>query len=176
MKPHGEYSQILFIFLIATAIGITMNVVRSNSLPWFAKEIETVAADAAELDLLLKNSSETTALRSVTLQQAYEFFKLKKATFIDAREPAEYAAGHIPSAVNIPMDFIYEEQYGSLLKQMRLDEPLVVYCPGVDCDLAKRAAEELRYRGFQRVFVFDGGFNEWRQAGYPIEKSTTEPN
>lgn len=75
MKPHGEYSQILFIFLIATAIGITMNVVRSNSLPWFAKEIETVAADAAELDLLLENSSETMALRSVTLQQAYEFFK-----------------------------------------------------------------------------------------------------
>jgi rhodanese-related sulfurtransferase len=170
------YQQVLYILLLATAIGITMNVVRSNSLPWFAREIETAAADAAEVDLLLRNSSETTALRSVTLQQAYEFFKQRKATFIDAREPAEYTAGHIPGAVNIPMDFIYDEQYGNLLKQMRFDEPLVVYCPGVDCDLAKRAAEELRYRGFQRVFVFDGGFNEWSQAGYPIERSATDPN
>lgn len=143
MKLYRDCSQLLLILLLSATIGMTQNLVRSNSLPWFARKIETAETDSAGLELLSKNPSETASLRSVTLQQAYEIFKQKKATFIDAREPVEYAIGHIPGAVNVPFDFIHQEPYWSLLHQIGFNQPLVVYCPGIECDLALLTAEQL---------------------------------
>jgi len=72
---------------------------------------------------------------------------------IDVRTPAEFAAGHIPGAVNIPYDLLA----GSLPTEDR-EDTIVVYCrSGRRSAIAKNTLESL---GFTRVLDF-GGINRW---------------
>ncbi|MCS7052314.1 MAG: rhodanese-like domain-containing protein, partial [Ignavibacterium sp.] len=99
---------------------------------------------------------------------AYKLFK-QGIKFIDARMPDEYAAGHIKGAYNIPFDG--DESYRKILDNFSKDEIIVVYCGGTDCDLSIYLGNELFEKGFKRVYVFFGGWNEWLQNNYPISKN-----
>lgn len=106
----------------------------------------------------------------VQLPAVKKFWDAKAALIVDAREPAEYAAGHIPGAVNVP----YDEAVGD---PARLDavesggRPIICYCGGGSCEVSIHLAEALVYQaGKKRVLVFMGGFPDWESAGYPVEK------
>ena len=77
-----------------------------------------------------------------------------RITALDVRSPAEWSAGHLPDALNIPL--------GDL--ERRLDEiprgrPIVVYCQSGA--RAGMAAALLRAHGVPEVGVYGGGFGEW---------------
>ena len=72
---------------------------------------------------------------------------------IDVRTPAEYAAGHVPSAENIDYRRIGEE-----LAAGNRDEPIVVYCKSGN--RSARAARTLKDLGYTTVIDF-GGINRW---------------
>jgi len=86
-------------------------------------------------------------------------------TVLDVRPPEEYAAGHVPGAVNVPLAEL--EQY---LAQMNPDQEIVAYCRGPHCVLAFEAVAKLRGKGIQAHRLEDG-FPEWKLAGLPVEKS-----
>lgn len=72
--------------------------------------------------------------------------------FIDARSPAEFAAAHIPGAVNIPYDQIAD--YAAALPES-VAQPVVAYCrSGRRAELLRRALVEL---GYSSVEVVPGG-------------------
>lgn len=106
--------------------------------------------------------------RLISLAQALELYR-DKVLFIDARDQEEYNDGHIAGAINIPY-FSVDEFIGQL---SRIDKftPLVTYCEGADCDMSIRLGDELFKRGFKKVFVYFGGWEEWRNADYPIVSS-----
>jgi len=81
---------------------------------------------------------------------------------LDVRPPDEYAAGHIPGAVSVPLEEL-EDRLASLPR----DIEIVAYCRGPYCLLAPRAVELLRERGF-RARRLEDGFPEWRLAGHPV--------
>ncbi len=85
-------------------------------------------------------------------------------TVLDVRPPEEYAAGHLPDAVNVPLDEL--EQW---LDRLEPDDEVVAYCRGPHCILAFDAVERLRQRGI-RARRLDGGLPEWRQQGLPVER------
>ena len=85
-------------------------------------------------------------------------------TVIDVRPPQEYAAGHVPGAVNVPLDTLENE-----LKDLNTDQEIVAYCRGPHCVLAYDAVEQLRKRGLKARRLEDG-FPEWKLAGLPIEQ------
>ena len=72
---------------------------------------------------------------------------------VDVRTPAEYADGHIPSAVNIPVSEI-----GGQPPSVPKDSLVVVYCRSGA--RSSRAAESLRALGYTRVVDF-GGISRW---------------
>ncbi|NOJ78319.1 rhodanese-like domain-containing protein [Myxococcus xanthus] len=77
------------------------------------------------------------------------------ATLVDVRTPEEFAAGHIPGAVNIPVDEL-ARRFGELGSQQT---PLVVYCrSGARSGRAERLLKE---QGFQDVFNL-GSMSTWR--------------
>lgn len=86
-------------------------------------------------------------------------------TVIDVRPPEEYASGHVPGAVNIPLKDLEQR-----LKELPREQEIVAYCRGPHCVLAFDAVAQLRAQGFQARRLEDG-FPEWREAGLPVEKT-----
>lgn len=84
---------------------------------------------------------------------------------LDVRPAMEYAAGHLPGAVSIPLDELAE----------RLDElpsgiDIVACCRGPYCVYAYDALELLRPNGFSARRL-DGGFSEWLAADLPVVRA-----
>lgn len=109
--------------------------------------------------------------RLISLSQAYELYR-EKILFVDARDPEEYEDGHIAGAVNLPL--FHMEKYMGNLSSVDKNEPIVTYCEGADCDMSIRLGNELFSKGYKKVFVFFGGWEEWQKANYPV--ITSNPN
>lgn len=87
------------------------------------------------------------------------------ATILDVRPPGEYAAGHLPGAVNVPLAEL--EQH---LAEFDPNQEIVAYCRGPYCVLAFEAVKMLRGKGFS-VRRLQDGYPEWKSAGLPVENS-----
>ena len=86
---------------------------------------------------------------------------------LDVRTPAEYAAGHIPGAVNIPHDAL-----GARLAELGGDRDREIV---VHCQSGRRAAtaeELLTDAGYTGVAHLDGDMVGWRSADLPVVKTT----
>jgi len=94
----------------------------------------------------------------------------EKVTIVDVRAAKDYAAGHIPGAINIP----YDQHNGfhgneKSFPGLRKDGYNYVYCYSHTCNLAQRAAKKFASLGYP-VKEMVGGFAEWKRDGHPIEK------
>lgn len=88
-----------------------------------------------------------------------------KVTLIDVRTPAEYAAGHVPGTVLIPMDTV--DPSAAPFADHPKDEPLYFICQSGG--RSGRVADQLAKAGFTTVNV-EGGTGGWQAAGLPIEQ------
>lgn len=104
---------------------------------------------------------------AIKIDKAYQLYK-QGVKFIDARMPEEYAEGHIKGAINIPFDG--DESYRNILNSFSKDEVLVTYCSGTECDVSILLGDELFKKGFKKVYIFFGGWNDWVERGYPISR------
>lgn len=80
---------------------------------------------------------------------------------LDVRPAIEYASGHLPGAISIPI-----EQLARRLTKLPRDRRIVVYCRGAYCQFADRAVSVLRRKGFDAIRL-EGGWPEWRAEGRP---------
>jgi rhodanese-related sulfurtransferase/biotin operon repressor len=83
-------------------------------------------------------------------------------TVLDVRPAAEYAAGHIPGALNITVD-----KLETFLSRLPKRKEVVAYCRGPYCLMSFEAVEKLRKRGW-RARRLENGLPEWRAAGLPV--------
>jgi rhodanese-related sulfurtransferase len=84
---------------------------------------------------------------------------------LDVREPAEFAAGHLPRARHIPL--------GELAKRVDeiakfKDKPVLVTCRSGA--RSGSACRKLKAAGFTKVYNLKGGVPAWEQASLPVEK------
>lgn len=109
--------------------------------------------------------------------------------FIDTRDPAAYATGHIPGAVNIREIFTYEcgstpedlltlqQHFANLFSAAGLSgrELVIVYEESTDSGNGQscRGCFLLRYLRYPKVALLDGGLRAWTRAGYAL--TTTVP-
>ncbi len=84
-------------------------------------------------------------------------------TIMDVRLPSDFAAGHIPGAVNLPQGKWHT------LAGLTKDRTAVVYCYSQTCKLAAAAAVEFASAGFP-VVEMEGGFEAWVKSELPVEK------
>jgi rhodanese-related sulfurtransferase len=82
---------------------------------------------------------------------------------VDARPVNEYAAGHIPGALSIPIDDLKQR-----LRRLPKSKPYVAYCRGPYCVYADQAVDQLRASG-RRAKRLAVGLPEWKSAGLPVE-------
>ncbi|WP_433258078.1 ArsR/SmtB family transcription factor [Streptosporangium sp. CA-135522] len=88
-------------------------------------------------------------------------------TLIDVRPAEEFAAGHIPGAISIPLEELTEHLGG-----LPDDQSIVAYCRGAYCVLAHEAVRALTAHGHQALRLADGML-EWRLADLPVTTAAT---
>jgi rhodanese-related sulfurtransferase len=99
---------------------------------------------------------------------AKRFFDASGAVFVDAREPGQYAEGHIKGALSVPFEAAVANP--DLLKPFRtVGKPIICYCDGGDCELSHDLAKNMLADGIRKVLVFTEGYPAWKAAGYPVE-------
>src|SRR5262249_3425245 len=86
-------------------------------------------------------------------------------TVLDVRPGEEYAAGHVPGAVNIPIHELEKR-----IKELPKRREVVAYCRGPYCLMSYDAVALLREKGI-KARRLEAGLPEWRLAGRPIERS-----
>ncbi|OAZ89376.1 ArsR/SmtB family transcription factor [Halomonas sp. G11] len=101
-------------------------------------------------------------MRAVSRDELLAGLERGEVVLLDVRPEEEYAAGHLPEALNIPLASLE-----SMLDQLPRDREIVAYCRGPYCALSHQAEMWLRERGFQ-VRRFAEGFPEWKAAGLPL--------
>ena len=83
-------------------------------------------------------------------------------TVLDVRPEDEFALGHVPGAINIPLGELERAAC-----RTRPRQEIVAYCRGPYCVLSYEAVAMLRARGF-KVRRLEDGLPEWRAAGLPV--------
>ena len=105
------------------------------------------------------------ALEPVSRKELTRRLQEDLVTVLDVRPADEYAAGHLPKAVNIPL-----RELSRRLREIPKNREIVAYCRGPYCVLAFEAVALLRGRGFKARRLEDG-YPEWRAAGLPVTSS-----
>ncbi len=103
------------------------------------------------------------SLEPVPAAQLLEMARDDLVTVLDVRPQEEYVAGHLPGAINIPL-----EELEKHLNDLNLSQEVVAYCRGPHCVLAFDAVARLRKEGITARRL-QGGFPEWKSEGLPIE-------
>lgn len=124
---------------------------------------------------------EYTGIRFITLAETEDLFTQRmqgaeNLLFIDSRSPGDFAAGHIPGALSVPLEKVQPpgkkeaatDQAGML--NFPGAQTLVIYCEGGDCQASISLAKIIHDRGYQDIRIFAGGWAEWSAAGLPEEK------
>jgi len=149
------------ILLVASALGIAWNY-RLLSSVWSGRSLATTMAPK-------HNTAQKSTPLPLGLIQVKELHDRHDAVLVDARNEAAFATGHITGAYSLPVGEA-EAQSGRFREQIPLSTPIVTYCNGYDCHDSMELGEKLLRWGYGTVYVFEGGYPEWREAGYPTER------
>ncbi|ROL79846.1 ArsR family transcriptional regulator [Pseudomonas protegens] len=113
--------------------------------------------------LLVDSEQQPARLEGISREELRQRLQEGGMTLLDVRSPEEFAQGHLPGAINIPVDDLEQR-----LAELPADQELVAYCRGPYCVLSQNAAALLRARGF-KVRRLDEGFSDWQSAGLGVE-------
>jgi rhodanese-related sulfurtransferase len=105
--------------------------------------------------------SESNLPKNINVETAYEMYQAGEFV-LDVRTQEEWDEFHIPGATLIPLD-----QLESRVNEVPRDRDVVVICRSGNRSQVGR--DTLLDAGFTRVTSVDGGMNDWRDTGYPVE-------
>jgi len=101
-------------------------------------------------------SSEVTSYRQISMDEAIVMMEEESGYIIlDVRTPEEFAAQHIPGAINVANETIGTEEIPDLPDKEQL---ILVYCRSGN--RSKQASEKLVALGYTNIVEF-GGINDW---------------
>jgi rhodanese-related sulfurtransferase len=152
--------KLFLILFFSICIGAIYNFISADGLTFMIQRTQLVFDDAK-----VGNSG---FIKAVKLDKALSLYQ-SGVKFVDARDKWDFSDGHIKGAINIP-EYNLDENKKSL-NNLNRNDTFVVYCGGDDCDTSKRLTEKLIKEGFTDVFVYSGGWEEWKTSGLPTENS-----
>lgn len=92
----------------------------------------------------------------------------RDVTLVEVLPPDKFGAFHLPGATNIPL----AEDFEARVQEQFPDrfQPIVVYCEDHECSASTKAASRMDELGYQKVYDYEGGKRDWKQAGLPVEE------
>jgi ArsR family transcriptional regulator len=120
--------------------------------------------NVAEVDRVIRSYfNDRDALEPVSREELLAKSRAGAVTVLDVRPSDEFALGHLPGAVNIPL-----RELEARLAELDPAQEVVAYCRGAYCVMSYEMVAALRTRGFKARRLEDG-LPEWRAAGLPVE-------
>jgi rhodanese-related sulfurtransferase len=98
----------------------------------------------------------------IAAAELQERLRRGEVTLLDVRPAVEYASGHLPEALSMPLDELERR-----LRELPPDKTIVAYCRGPYCVYADDALALLAARGWP-VARLEEGVVEWQQSGHRI--------
>jgi rhodanese-related sulfurtransferase len=100
------------------------------------------------------------AVTDVDAAQAASVLQEEKPTVVDVRTPAEFAAGHLPGAVNIDVE---DPGFADAIGRLPKDDTYFVYCRSGN--RSGVATDQMAEQGFTHVYDLQGGIADWQASG-----------
>lgn len=122
------------------------------------KDLRTIGVETlGEVDKLVKNfRSERNSLEPVTMEQLLTKMRSRNVVLLDVRPEQEFDAGHIPNAINIPID-----RLAARIKELNKTKQYIAYCRGPFCVFADDAVRLLTKKGFKAQRL-EEGYLDWK--------------
>jgi ArsR family transcriptional regulator len=120
--------------------------------------------NVGEVDRILRSYfHERDGLEPISRAELARRMKQGLVTVLDVRPEDEFASGHLPGALNVPLSQLKRQ-----LAKLDRNTEIVAYCRGPYCVLSFEAVAQLRKLGFKARRLQDG-LPEWKAAGLPVE-------
>ncbi|SNB48028.1 rhodanese-like domain-containing protein [Geobacter sp. DSM 9736] len=153
--------EIALLLLVATLIGSIWNQ-KLLRQAWTGKLAAPAPAEAP-------TSAPAAAVPlPVGLMQVKDFFDRNEAVIVDARDRETFTNGRIRGALSLPLGEA-DTAIARLKEKVPPESLIIIYCNGYGCHDSMELGRKLIAAGYGSVFVFEGGYPEWRDAGYPVE-------
>lgn len=137
-------------------------------LSLFASLRQVAERGLAEVDRIVQSYfDKRDAMEAVSREELLKRARDGLVTILDVRPADEFAAGHVPGALNIPL-----HELELRIAELDPDQEIVAYCRGAYCVMSFEAVAALRARGF-RTRRLEDGLPEWKAAGLPLETCHT---
>ena len=108
-------------------------------------------------------------MNTISRHEIHQRLVSKQETLLIEALPLKYfQESHLPQAININHDEI--EQLAPKFIPNK-DTPIVVYCSNTACNNSTLAANKLERLGYQNVYKYAEGKQDWQDAGLPVERS-----
>ena len=125
----------------------------------------------AEMDRALDTyRTQRHSFEQISAEDLHQHLATGDVLLLDVRPPLEYAAGHLPGAIAIPIDELLDR-----LDELPTDKLIVTYCRGPLCVYADQALELITTSGRHGARL-EEGVAEWQLAGYPLADSNLSTN
>ncbi|NJR63512.1 MAG: metalloregulator ArsR/SmtB family transcription factor [Cyanobacteria bacterium CRU_2_1] len=119
----------------------------------------------AEVQRLMKQYFQGTyGLEVISIQELLERLRSDTVVLLDVRPQDEYAAGHLPGAINIPLKDLEQR-----LQELPTNHDVIAYCRGPYCVLSHDAVLLLHSRGIKALRL-EEGYPEWKAEGLPVDR------
>jgi rhodanese-related sulfurtransferase/DNA-binding transcriptional ArsR family regulator len=119
--------------------------------------------NVAEVARVVRNYFDARdALEPVSRKELMKRMRGGSVMVLDVRPEDEFALGHLPGAINVPLHALKKR-----LSEFDKSQEIVAYCRGPYCVLSYEAVAALRAKGFKARRLEDG-LPEWRAAGFPV--------
>jgi rhodanese-related sulfurtransferase len=169
--------DMLSFWIIGTAslcVGLLLNQFRDKPLSLvYQTKVERLQLAVTKIGIsqLTRRAPEALPV-SLSLDEFRSFAEQKRGLVLDARPELFHRLGHVPGAISLPREAL-ESGYAKLKAQLESDksQPLVVYCSGISCEDSIMVQQALVKLGYTHVSIFRGGWDEWSDAGLPVEKA-----
>lgn len=171
--------EVLIITIVSLITGLIVNSVNPKGIPLVRDD-----GDRFKIDSALAQGSENKPVEKVKTKEGFvkpvnipvetakKFFD-ENAVFIDGREETEFKEGHIKGAINIPYKEFYAktpEDRQKMMDGIDKNKTIVSYCGSSECEISIDNAYEMAKIGYDNVKIFLGGYREWNELGYPVNK------
>jgi rhodanese-related sulfurtransferase len=104
-------------------------------------------------------------MQSINQRELQEKQKsIADVTIINTLSEKDFETTKIPGSINVPQksdDFVERVSAAVMNKK---ESEIVVYCASKQCDSSTQAAQKLESAGFENIFDYEGGFQDWQQA------------